>query len=114
MAIITTAFLVEDVTTFYLVGILAGVALGSSQSVSRSLMSHLTPPEKKTEFFGFYSFFGKAAAILGPVIFGYVASQTNQRAAILSVGILLLAGLALLQRVHDPTADLRARRATDG
>lgn len=108
MAIITTAFLVEDVTTFYAVGIFAGVALGSSQSVSRSLMSHLTPPEKKTEFFGFYSFFGKAAAVLGPVIFGYVASQTNQRAAILSVGVLLLAGLALLQRVRDPSAPLRA------
>ncbi len=112
MVIITAAFVVEDVTTFYVIGVLAGIALGSSQSVSRSLMSHLTPTEKKTEFFGFYSFFGKAAAILGPVIFGYVASQSNQRTAILSVGVLLLAGLVLLQRVHDPSVGRGARRAT--
>lgn len=103
LVIVTTAFMVEDVAMFYVVGAFAGIALGSSQSVSRSLMTHLTPAHKKTEFFGFYSFFGKAAAILGPVIFGYVASQTNQRTAILSVGILLLAGLAVLQRVHDPS-----------
>jgi len=107
IVIVTTAFMVEDVTTFYIVGVFAGFALGSSQSVSRSLMSHLTPPEKKTEFFGFYSFFGKAAAILGPVIFGLVASQTNQRTAILSVGILLVAGLAVLQRVKVPSIALR-------
>lgn len=113
MGIVIAAFLVEDVTMFYAVGILAGVALGSSQSVSRSLMSHLTPREKKTEFFGFYSFFGKAAAILGPVIFGYVASQTNQRTAILSVGVLLLAGLVLLQRVRDPSAAVRELGATE-
>lgn len=113
MAIITTAFMVEDVKLFYVVGIFAGVALGSSQSVSRSLMSHLTPPEKKTEFFGFYSFFGKAAAILGPVIFGYVASQSNQRTAILSVGVLLLAGFALLQRVRDPSAAVHVHSAKD-
>ena len=111
MAIIVTAFMVEEVTTFYVVGIFAGVALGSSQSVSRSLMSHLTPHEKKTEFFGFYSFFGKAAAIMGPVIFGYVASRTNQRTAILSVGILLVAGLAMLQRVRDPSAAVRGPNA---
>jgi MFS transporter, UMF1 family len=109
MVIIVTAFMVEDVTMFYVVGIFAGIALGSSQSVSRSLMSHLTPAEKKTEFFGFYSFFGKAAAILGPLIFGYVASRINQRSAILSVGILLFGGLVLLQRVKDPSMALPRR-----
>ncbi|MBE0556078.1 MAG: MFS transporter, partial [Proteobacteria bacterium] len=108
IVIVTMAVMVEDVTMFYVVGVFAGIALGSSQSVSRSLMSHLTPAEKKTEFFGFYSFFGKAAAILGPVIFGYVASQTNQRLAILSVGILLVAGLVVLQRVQDPSVARRA------
>lgn len=107
IVIVASAGLVQDVTTFYIIGVFAGIALGSSQSVSRSLMSHLTPPDKKTEFFGFYSFFGKAAAILGPVIFGFVASQTNQRVGILSVGILLLAGLVMLQRVKDPSVKIR-------
>ncbi|MBP8976742.1 MAG: MFS transporter, partial [Bacteroidetes bacterium] len=84
---------------FYVIGVVAGIALGSSQSTSRSLMSELTPMDKKTEFFGFYSFFGKASAILGPFVFGLLSSFLNQRIAILSVGIFILAGLLLLQLV---------------
>jgi MFS transporter, UMF1 family len=86
---------------FYGLGVLAGLALGSSQSTSRGMMAIITPQEKKTEFFGFYSFFGKASAVLGPVVFGFVSSYLNQRFAILSVGFFLLTGLILLQRVEE-------------
>lgn len=97
--VVVAAYFIFDKFAFYGIGALAGIALGSSQSTSRSLMSELTPPEKKTEFFGFYSFFGKASAILGPLTFGLVSSLLNQRIAILSVGIFLIAGVLLLQRV---------------
>jgi len=86
---------------FYCLGVLAGLSLGSSQSTSRGLMSIITPPEKKTEFFGFYSFFGKASAILGPFVFGIMSVTFNQRIAIVSIGVFLLAGLLLLQRVQE-------------
>ncbi|MCU0412288.1 MAG: MFS transporter [Bacteroidetes bacterium] len=102
LILIVLAYLVNDKNSFILLGVLAGIALGSSQSTSRSLMTEITPPEKKTEFFGFYSFFGKASAILGPLLFGFVSSLLDQRTAILSVGIFLLAGLLLLQRVEEP------------
>lgn len=101
MLILVIAYFIEDKTAFFGVGVLAGVALGSSQSSSRSLMSSLVPPEKKTEFFGFYSFFGKASAIIGPALFGVVSSNVNQRAALLSVGVLLIAGMVLLRRVDS-------------
>ncbi len=104
LAIVVCAYFVETKPMFFAVGVLAGVALGSSQSTSRSLMSQITPPGKKTEFFGFYSFFGKASAIVGPFVFGLVSSSVNQRVAILSVGVFLLIGLLLLQRVEtSPT-----------
>ncbi|MEK6651191.1 MAG: MFS transporter [Bacteroidota bacterium] len=96
------AYLVTTKAAFTVVGALAGIALGSSQSTSRSLMSRIIPADKKTEFFGFYSFFGKASAILGPLVFGIVSSNIDQRTAILSVGVFLLAGLLLLRRVHVP------------
>lgn len=102
LLIVAVAYMTTDKTMFFVVGALAGVALGSSQSSSRSLMSALVPQEKKTEFFGFYSFFGKASAILGPAIFGLISSAVNQRVAILAVGALLLVGLLLLQRVESP------------
>ncbi|MGH2569079.1 MAG: MFS transporter, partial [Bacteroidota bacterium] len=98
--IVVVAYFTQEKTMFFVVGLLAGVALGSSQSSSRSLMSTLVPPEKKTEFFGFYSFFGKASAIIGPVVFGVISSNFDQRIALVAIGFLLLTGLLLLQRVE--------------
>lgn len=91
-----------DKNGFYLVGLLAGAAMGSSQSSSRSLMSKLTPPDKKTEFFGFYSFFGKSSAIVGPLVFGYLSYATgDQRIAILSLSFFFIVGLFLLLKVKE-------------
>lgn len=91
--------------SFYLVGLLAGSVMGATQSTSRSLMSKLTPFDRKTEFFGFYSFFGKSSAILGPLVFGYVSYLTGkQRIAILTIGIFFLVGLAILSFVKDEKA----------
>ena len=87
---------------FYFVGLLAGSVMGATQSTSRSLMSRLTPAEKKTEFFGFYSLFGKSSAIVGPLVFGFVSYLSgNQRIAILSIGIFFIIGLVLLKFVNE-------------
>lgn len=99
------AIIIRDKTGFYVVGLLAGSAMGSSQSTSRSLMSKLTPPEKKTEFFGFYSFFGKSSAVLGPLVFGIVSYLTeSQRIAIFTVGFFFVIGLLILTKVKEPPA----------
>lgn len=92
--------------SFYIVGLLAGSVMGATQSVSRSLMSKLTPDEKKTEFFGFYSFFGKSSAILGPLVFGFISYIfESQKPAILSIAVFFVIGLLLLRKVHDPKAE---------
>lgn len=99
------AYLVQDKTGFYVVGLIAGAAMGSSQSTSRSMMSKLTPPEKKTEFFGFYSFFGKSSAVVGPLVFGLVSFLSgDQRMAIISIGFFFVVGLLILIQVEDPDA----------
>jgi len=88
--------------SFYVVGLGAGSVMGATQSTSRSMMSRLTPEEKKTEFFGFFSFFGKSSAILGPFVFGVVSYLTgSQRFAITSIGIFFIIGLAILNFVND-------------
>ncbi len=89
--------------SFYGVGLLAGSVMGATQSTSRSLMSRLTPFDKKTEFFGFYSFFGKSSAILGPLVFGFVSYLTGQqRIAILTICIFFVVGLIILTKVNEP------------
>ncbi len=88
--------------SFYVVGLLAGSVMGATQSISRSLMSKLTPDDKRTEFFGFYSFFGKSSAVVGPLAFGLVSYATgSQRYAILTLIVFFVIGLILLKNVND-------------
>ncbi|MDH7604722.1 MAG: MFS transporter, partial [Melioribacter sp.] len=89
-------------SSFYLIGLLAGSVMGATQSTSRSMMSKLTPFDRKTEFFGFYSFFGKSSAIVGPLIFGLVSYLTGtQKYAILSICFFFIVGLIILSFVKD-------------
>jgi MFS transporter, UMF1 family len=107
LGVVLMAFMVEDKNLFYIVGLLAGAAMGSSQSTSRSLMSRLTPPDKKTEFFGFYSFFGKSSAVIGPMVFGLISYISgNQRLAIISIGFFFVIGMLILTKVKDPSVIL--------
>ncbi len=100
--VIFSASIVQSKTGFFIIGIIAGLGMGSTQSVSRSLMSKLTPDDKKTEFFGFYSFFGKSSAIFGPLVFGFVSWQTgSQRLAILTTGLFFTVGMILLSYVKE-------------
>lgn len=109
LVVVLMAFMVEEKNLFYIVGLLAGAAMGSSQSTSRSLMSRLTPPDKKTEFFGFYSFFGKSSAVIGPMVFGLISYISgNQRLAIISIAFFFIIGMLILTKVKDPSVILPA------
>jgi len=102
--VVIGAFFVQTVSGFYIVGLLAGLAIGSSQSCSRSLMALLTPNEREAEFFGFYDgFFGKSSAVVGPLIYGIISDISNERFAALTIGIFFIVGLLVLQKVVVPS-----------
>jgi MFS transporter, UMF1 family len=97
------AYYVSSADVFYVVGALAALALGSSQSASRTLMAKLTPPDKTAQFFGFYDgFCGKASAVIGPFVFGLMSDTFGQREAVLSLIVFFGAGLLLMRRVKEP------------
>jgi len=103
IAITIGAYFVASVAAFYVVALGAGAAIGSSQSASRSLMALLTPKEREAEFFGFYDgLCGKASAVVGPLLYGVIADFTNERFAVLFVGLFFLIGLIILQGVIEP------------
>lgn len=58
--------------TFLLVSVasLVGILVGATQSVLRGYLSKLVPEASQGEWFGFYSLMGKAASLLGPLLFG--------------------------------------------
>ena len=100
--VVAVVFAVVSKWGFWTAGLLAGGAIGGTQSASRSLMVLLTPKERAAEFFGFFDgFFGKASAVLGPVIFGILSDVLNQRLAILSLAVFFLAGALLLSGVRE-------------
>ncbi len=104
--VIVGAFFVNSVAEFYVVGLLAGVSIGSSQSCSRSLMALLTPKERSAEFFGFYDgLFGKSSAVVGPLVYGIISDLSNERFAALAIGFFFLAGLIILQKVVVPNIE---------
>ncbi len=59
-----------DHTIFWIVGSCIGIFLGSTWTASRPLLTSLVPKEMVGEFFGLYSLSGRAAAIIGPLLWG--------------------------------------------
>lgn len=90
------AYVCTSKVQFYLVGALAGVGMGALQSSSRAVVASLTPPGRAGEFFGYWGFFGKLAGVIGPLIFGWIATWADYRTAILSTAAFFLAGLVVL------------------
>jgi MFS transporter, UMF1 family len=104
IGIVVSAYFVTTTAQFYIVATAAGIAMGSSQSASRSFMALLTPKSREAEFFGFYDgLCGKASAVIGPLVFGILSNLSNIRIASLSIGIFFLAGFVILQGVAEPS-----------
>lgn len=102
MLLTLAVFFTEDKTSFYIIGGLAGTFLGSVQSLSRTLMTMLTPLEYKAEFFGFYALLDKTSTLLGPLTFGLVSWLSgSQKLAVLSLGLFFIAGLLLISKVKE-------------
>ncbi len=88
---------------FYLLATIVGLSQGGVQALSRGLFTHLIPPGKAGEYFGFFNMLGKFASVLGPLLMALVARFTNDsRQSILSLLILIIAGGVLLLKVQIP------------
>ena len=81
---------------FYMIGTLAGIAMGALQSAGRAVVSMLTPEGRSGEFFGFWGFFTKLAGVIGQPVFGTLATAFGFRTAILVNAGFFIIGLAIL------------------
>lgn len=94
VAVCGGAYLVETKEAFWVVALFAGLGIGSLQSASRALVGLFAPPEKSAEFFGFWGLSGKAAYMVGPLLFGQIATAAgSQRVAMLSTAAFFILGL---------------------
>jgi UMF1 family MFS transporter len=98
-------FFMQREAEFYVLAVVIGCVQGGVQALSRSLYSKLIPQHQAAAFFGFYNMLGKFAAVIGPLLMGWVAMATgNPRYGILSVIGLFVIGALLLLRVEEGDA----------
>jgi UMF1 family MFS transporter len=87
---------------FFALATAIGLVQGGINSLSRSLFSRLTPPERSAQFFGFYNTVGRFSAVLGPVLMGAVARATGRpRLSMLALALLFVVGAMFLARVRE-------------
>ena len=86
---------------FWVAAVIAGLCMGSSQSAGRAMVGLLTPPDRKAEFFGLWSFATHLAVVIGPLTYGLITLMTggNHRVAILSTSLFFVGGLWLLRPI---------------
>ena len=103
---LSIAILSQSQIMFWIVGPLAGMGMGGVWVVSRAYIVELSPPEKLGEFFGIYGLAGKAASILGPLLWGTVvwAFQDTQtfkyRAALTALLLITVVTLFLFRSLR--------------
>ncbi len=87
---------------FWISAITVALFAGPNQSASRSLMGRFVPKDKVNEFYGFFSFSGKATAFIGPLMIGELTlAFGSQRVGVGSLVLLFAVGGILMTRVNE-------------
>ncbi len=93
---------------FWVLGVFIGLVMGGAQAASRSLYSLLVPAHKAGEFFALFSIVGKAASLIGPLVFGLAAQFMGIRWAVAMIGLFFITGGAILVTVDETRGRARA------
>jgi UMF1 family MFS transporter len=95
--LLIAAFFITEKWQFWTMAVVAALVLGGTQSISRTIMGLMTPEDRSAEFFGFFNLSGKAASMLGPIVFSTTMYTTGSaHLAILSLLGFFLVGWAFV------------------
>ncbi len=95
-----------------MLGMMVGIVMGTAGAQARSLFTMLTPASRSTEFFGFFGFIGKAAAVFGPIVYAISAATMGSRMAVASIVVVILIGWSLFIFI-DVEEGVRVARQED-
>ncbi|MEO5833652.1 MAG: MFS transporter [Nakamurella sp.] len=88
---------------FWIFGLILTLFVGPAQSSSRTYLARLAPPGREGQLFGLYATTGRAVSFLAPALFGlFTFLFEADRAGIVGILIVLLAGLVALLPVRPP------------
>lgn len=85
----------------FLGGCLVGLALAGIPSCDRPWLFALVPRHRAGEAFGVYAVSGRVGGIVGPALYGFLASHWSRPTAILVLALLVVLALPVLERVPE-------------
>jgi UMF1 family MFS transporter len=97
--------LTKEARTYWFIGALVGIALGSTWVVSRALAIKIVPAEKIGEVFALFNLVGYISAIVGALFWGVIVlilssfGETGYRFALLSLILFMVLGFIFLLRL---------------
>ncbi|MFJ4650926.1 MFS transporter [Nocardia sp. NPDC088792] len=100
----TVLLVVSGPLMFWIFGLLLTVFVGPAQASARSFLARVAPPGREGQMFGLYATTGRAVSFLAPTLFGFfVWAFDAERAGIVGLLLVLIAGLVLLLPVNGAT-----------
>lgn len=102
-------------THFAALSLGSALVIGSTQALMRAHYSRLYPDEAAGLSFGLYTLVAKSSSVVGPLVFGLVASGTgNQRIAVLATVVPIVLGAVLFAVVcHRRAGDAPREKEGD-
>lgn len=91
----------RSLKTFWIAGLLGSIAFGGSMANARTLFVFLTPSNKMGEFFGYSQIVSRLAAILGPLIGGWLIVHYGYNAVLFMIMGFIVFSLVYLHRTPD-------------
>jgi UMF1 family MFS transporter len=88
-------------TVFLVIGSLAGLGLGATQSSCRALVGLFSPESKSGEFFGLWGLSGKFASITGLLGLGFLQSALGLKKAIVICAAFFVIALVIILFVNE-------------
>lgn len=89
-------------TMFWIFGLILTLWVGPAQASSRAFLARLAPVGREGQMFGLYATTGRAASFLAPALFALFSGLFSDRAGIIGIALVLLAGAVVLVFVKPP------------
>ena len=105
--ILPTVALITNFKLFIIAVILMGIWFGSTWTVSRSVMSYLSPKNKHNLAFGYFGLVERASSFVGPIVWGLIATNlvhlgpVRYRIAATILTVFIIMGLVAMKYVQS-------------
>ncbi len=101
IGLVTFLVILTTQTSFIIAGALGGVALGAIWTLNRQVIILISPRHKVAELLGFEGLTSRFSGVLGPIVFGVVATLTNFTYALISILPFFIIGFVVILKIKN-------------